>query len=112
MREDLRPGFDEVRKALFQFLGDPAMQSLARDAQQGAVGGVLDQRVLEYVDRFRWCPSLRDQLGGDKLGERGLQVDVRKTGDGAQQRIGKLASNRCADLRHWPYRGQAVEPRQ
>ena len=46
MREDLRADFDEVRKPLFQCLGDPPMQGLARAAQQGAVGGVLDQRVL------------------------------------------------------------------
>jgi hypothetical protein len=32
MRDDLRPRFDEVRKPLFQRLGDALMQGLARAA--------------------------------------------------------------------------------
>jgi len=53
---------------------------------------------------------LSDQLGRDETSERALQLVRGKAGDGVQQRIRKLASNRCADLRHMPHRGQAVEP--
>ena len=60
MSDDLRAGFDKVRKPLFQCLGDPAMQGLARAAQQGAVGGILDQRVLEQIFGRRRQAALKD----------------------------------------------------
>jgi hypothetical protein len=65
---------------------------------------VLHQRVLEAVDRVGGRASLEHQLGGDEASESGFQLVFRETGDGAQQPIGKLASNRCADLRHPPHR--------
>ena len=43
------------------------LQALA--AQQAVVGGVLDQRVLELVDRFRRRAAAIDQLGVDQLVE-------------------------------------------
>src|ERR1700746_1337280 len=73
MRDDLRPRFDEVRKPLFQRLGDPAMQGLARAAQQCAVGGVLDQRVLEQIFGHRRCAALEDQARFDEKEEGVLQ---------------------------------------
>jgi len=84
MREDLRPGFDEVRRPLFQRLGDPAMQGLARAAQQAAVRRILHQHVLEGIDRVRRRAALEDQLGGDEAGESGLQLVVGQTGDSTQ----------------------------
>ena len=41
------------------------------DLEQGAVGGVLDQRVLEGVGRLGRRAAAEDQLGGDQLVERG-----------------------------------------
>ena len=35
-----------------------------------------------------------------EAGESGSQLVLGKTGNGAQQRVGKLASDRRADLRH------------
>ena len=70
MREDLRPRFDEIRKPLFQRLGDAAMQGLARAAQQGAVGGVLDQRVLEQILSRRRDAALEDETGFDEPAQR------------------------------------------
>ena len=61
MRDDLRPGLHEVRKPLFQCLGDPPMQSLARTAEQVAVRGVLDQRVFEQIFGRRRRAALEDQ---------------------------------------------------
>ena len=72
---------------------------------------VLHQRVLEAVDRVGRRAALEHQLGSDEAGERGLQLVLGKAGDGTQQRVGKLASDRGADLRHLPHRRQAVEPR-
>ena len=76
MREDLRPGFDEVRKPLFQRLGDAAMQRLARAAQQGAAGGVLDQRVLEQIFGRRQRAALKDEAGFDEAAQRLLQFGL------------------------------------
>ena len=57
------------------------MQDLAAGFEQGAVGGVLDQRVLEAVgDIGRGAPAV-DQLGSDQLVERRLQLRVRPVGD-------------------------------
>src|SRR5690348_15070238 len=61
MREDLWPRLHEVRKPLLQRLGDAAMQGLARATQQGAVGGVLDQRVLEQVLGDRGDTALENE---------------------------------------------------
>ena len=72
---------------------------------------VLHQRVLEAVDRVGRRAALEDQLGGDEAGKSGLQFVLGKAGDRPQQRVGKLASDRRADLRHKPHRRQAVEPR-
>jgi hypothetical protein len=72
---------------------------------------VLHQHVLETIDRIRWCAALEDQLGCDESAESSLELVLRKPGDGAQQRVGKLASYRRADLRHQPHRRQAVQPR-
>ena len=76
MRNDLRPGLDEVRKPLFQRLGDPAMQGLARAAQQGAVGGVLDQRMLEQIFGCRRCAALENQARFDEAAESLLQFGL------------------------------------
>ena len=73
---------------------------------------VLHQRVLEAVDRVGRRAALEDQLGSDELAESRLQLVLGKAGDRAQQRVGKLASDRRADLRHPPRRHEAVEPRQ
>ena len=66
---------------------------------------------MKAIDRVGRRAALEDQLGGDEAGESGLQLVLGKAGDGAQQRVGKLASDRGADLRHPPHRRQAVEPR-
>ena len=82
MREDLRLVSTSVRRPLFQRLGDPAMQGLARAAQQAAVRRILHQRVLEGIDRVRRRAALKDQLGSDEPVESGLQLVLGHTGDG------------------------------
>ena len=86
------------------------VQSLPRAAQQAAVRRVLHQRVLKAIDCIRRRAPLEDQPGSGEAGECGFQLAVGKAGDGAQQRVGKFASDRCANLRHQPHRCQVVEP--
>ena len=49
----------------FERFGDLRMQLLARAAQQAPMCRVLHQRVLEGIDRIRWCPALEHQLRHD-----------------------------------------------
>jgi hypothetical protein len=72
----------------------------------------LARAQLEGINRVERCTALEDQLGSEEPAESGLQLVLGKAGDGTQQRVGKLASDRRADLRHMPHRRQAVEPRQ
>jgi hypothetical protein len=55
--------------------------------------------MFEGINCFRRSPALEDQLRGDETGKSGLQLILRKTRDGMQQRVGKLASYGRAYLR-------------
>ena len=55
--------------------------------------------MLEAVDRVGWHAALEDQLGSNELTESCLQLVLGKAGYRAQQRVGKLAPDRRADLR-------------
>ena len=46
--------------------------------------------------------TLKWYAGGGEVAESGLQLVLSKTGDGAEQLIGKLSADRCADLCHSP----------
>ena len=80
-----------------------------RDFEQGAVGGVLDQRVLEAVGRLGRGAAAEHELGGDQLVEGGLQLRLGPVGDRGEQRVGELAAERGADLRDLLDRREAVE---
>jgi hypothetical protein len=49
----LRLGLADLGKAGLHYLGNALMVLLAGAAQQGLIGGLLDQRVLEAVCRLR-----------------------------------------------------------
>jgi hypothetical protein len=108
LRDDLRPGLYEVRKPLFQRLGDAAMQGLSRATQQGAVGGILDQRVLEQIFRRRRGAALEDQASLDEAAQSLLQFGFGVRHGRGQQLIGKVAPDCGADLRHTL--GRRTEP--
>src|ERR1700694_4579087 len=88
----------------FERFGDLRVQLLPGTAQQAAMRRVLDQRMLEAIDRIGRRAALEDQLGSDEPSEGGLQFILGETGDGMKQREGKLASYRRADLRHPSHR--------
>ena len=60
--EDLGLGRRDLGSAGQQDLGDPAVVLLPRATQQGLVGGVLDERVLEDVAGTRWPAALIQEL--------------------------------------------------
>ena len=49
MGQEFGLALDEIGEMLLQHRRDPSMQFLPPGAQQGAVGGVLHQRVLEEI---------------------------------------------------------------
>jgi hypothetical protein len=53
MGRNLGLALDEIGELLLQPCRDAGVHLLALCAQQGAVGGVLDQRVLEEIRRLR-----------------------------------------------------------
>ena len=76
------------------------MQGLARAAQQRAVGGVLDQRVLEQIFRRRRHAALKDEAGFDEAAQSLLQFGLGERRGRCQQLMGKVAPDGGADLRH------------
>ena len=60
------------------------MQSLARAAQQGAVGGVLDQCVLEQIFSHGRHAALEDEARFDEAAEGLLQFGLCKLHDRCQ----------------------------
>ena len=76
------------------------MQGLARAAQQGAVGSVLDQRVLEQVLGRRRRATLEDEAGFDEAAEGVLQFRLGEPHGRCEQLMRKVAPDCGADLRH------------
>jgi hypothetical protein len=111
LREKLGLGFCDLGGMGFERFGDLRVQLLPGIAQQAAMRRVLYQRVLEAVERLGRRAALEDQLGSDELAESRLQLVFGKAGYRAHKSVGKLASNRRADLRYPPRQHEAVEPR-
>jgi hypothetical protein len=109
LRKEFGLPFDELRELFLHDLRDASMQVLAAGFEERAVGGVLDQRVLETVDDIgRGAPTV-DKLSRDQLVEGGLQLRLGPAGDRGQQPMGKLAPERRADLGDLLDRGEAIE---
>jgi hypothetical protein len=108
LREELGLAVHQLGGMGFERFGDLCVQLLASAAQQTIVRGVLHQSVLEAVHRMGRCAALENQVGGNEACECSLQLVLGKAGNGVQQFVPKLASDRRADLRHPSHRRQAV----
>ena len=67
-------------------------------AQQSAVSGLLDKRVFEQVLRGGRHAALKDQAGIDEALKRFLERFFSEFTDRSCQLVGKLATDRGADL--------------
>src|SRR6516162_3256674 len=74
MRQKLGLGFGGLREEFLEGLGDVAMKLPLFVANQGAVSGIPDQRVLENIDRIRRFAPDKYQLYSRQLGESGMQT--------------------------------------
>jgi len=81
-------------------------------AQQSAVSGLLDKRVFEQVLRGGRHAALKDQAGIDEALKRFLERFFSEFTDRSCQLVGKLATDRGADLGNPLYcRAEPVEGR-
>ena len=112
LREQLRLAVHQLRIMGCERFGDPGMQLPSRPAQQGAVGRILDQGMLEKVHGLRRCSALKDQAGIDEALERVLEPLVSEFTNRSCQFVGEFAADRRADLGD-PFccRAEPVEPR-
>src|SRR5262249_20891703 len=94
MREELGLRDRHLREALLERLGDASVQLSPRAAQQGAVRGVLHQRVLEGVLRIGGHAAPEDQFGADQLRQGIVQFPLRYWRDGADQLVRELPAER------------------
>jgi hypothetical protein len=85
--EQCRLGRDNLREPAFEGGSDARVELLPPAAQQGAVGGVLHQRVLEAVLRVGRRAAPVDQLGGDQLRQGVVQLPLRHWRHGANQLV-------------------------
>src|SRR5215468_4981142 len=58
--------FDSICELLFERQGDARMQPLSLSTQQGAIGRVLDQCMLEKIAPLRRRATLEDETGANK----------------------------------------------
>ncbi len=110
--EQVRSSLGLAGEACLQGLGDAAVQQLARTPQQGAVGDILDQGVLEHIGRVRPRAPAENQVRLDQLAQGVVEVGVRALGDRRQHGPRELPADGRADLRDLLDRRQAVEPGQ
>src|SRR5215831_4030045 len=81
-REKFGLAFHYLGRMGFERFRDLRVQLLPSATQQAAMNRLLDQSMLEGVDRVGRCASREDQLGSDEAAESGLQLLLGKMGDG------------------------------
>ena len=108
MSEQLRLSLDEIGEMLFECRRDARVQLLPSPAQQGRVGGVLHQRVLEQVRGVRSRTPTKQEPGIAELIQCGSQLLLRTLRDWRDQFIGELAADHRANLRN--FLGNRAEP--
>jgi hypothetical protein len=95
---------DNLRKAVFERLGNVTMKRLAPGTQQRAVGGILHQRMLESILCVGRCSAAQDQLGAYQLCQSVIQLLLRDWRDSADQLVRKMSAKSSSDLRHFAHR--------
>jgi hypothetical protein len=103
-------GFGGSRgKALGKDASDPRMKVLAAGLEEGAVGGVLDQGVLEAVGRVGRRAAAEDQLRSDELVECSVKIGFGEGRDCRDEFVAELTADHSGSLGHLPDRGEAVK---
>jgi hypothetical protein len=112
MGDQFRLGRRDRRELAAQGIGDLPVQDLPPAPEQGFIGGVLDQCMLEGVMRVGRCARAEQQFRLFELHQCRAQRRLVAAGDGAQQRVGEFAADRGADLCYLLDRRQPIETRR
>lgn len=80
-------------------------------AQQGAIGGVLHQRMIELVDRIRRDTLTKQQTGTNQPLQRGVEFGLLFARHGGEQYMREFPADRRPDLRQRLGRAQPVQAR-
>src|SRR5207248_11161428 len=97
-RRTLRLAINQQREMSLNRSGDIGVQLLAFAAQQRAVGGVLNQGMLEGIDCLGRRAPAEDQFGVNELVQSPLNLSHWQRRRGGDQCIGELAADRGTGL--------------
>ena len=97
--KQLRPAVGDLYELSLKRFSDTRMNCPTLVAQQGPIGGVLHQRMIELVDRIRRHALTKQQAGGDQPLEADSSFLLRFAGHGGEQGVRELPADRCPDLR-------------
>jgi len=112
MGDEFRLGRRDRRELSAQDISDLTVQDLPPALEQGLVGGVLDQSMLEGIARIGRRARAEQQFRLFELHQCRAQRRLVTAGDRAQQRVGEFAADRGADLGDLLDRRQPVEARR
>src|SRR6516225_3788796 len=82
----------DLGELAFDGRGDTAVELLASAPEQGAVRGILNQRVLEGVFYVGRAPAAENELGADELRQGVVQLPLRHRRDRADQFVRKVST--------------------
>src|SRR5215472_9169821 len=85
VRQEFRLGGHDIRRPLFQNLGNAAMKLPAAALKERLIGSIADERMLEAVSRFRKASTANNQCSADQPIERPLQLRLVEGGQRRNQ---------------------------
>src|SRR5918993_254759 len=85
------------------------MELLPAALEKRLVSYILHERVLEGVDGIGRCTATEDELSGNELVQRTVQLLLRKRCHGGKQFVAELAANARCNLRDLLDDGQAIK---
>ena len=109
VRQKLGLGSDGLWKLGFEQLRHLLVVLLPGAFQQGSIGGILDERVLEDVAGAGWPAPLIEEFGVHELGQPVLQGGLVHGGERVQEFIRKLPAQHGPKLRHLAHRWQPIQ---
>ena len=110
VRKELGLTRDKVGEPRLEDGGNPAVELAPSTLKQRGVGDVLDQRMLERIDRLGRRAALKDELRLHEPGERLVEISRFSCSDCIEKLVGELTADGGADLGQILGRSQVIEP--
>ena len=112
VRQELGLTRDKIGEPRLEDGGNPTVKLAPSTLKQRGVGDVLDQRMLERIDRLRRRAALKDELRLHKPGERLIEISRFARSDCIEELVAELTADSGADLDQspWPKPGDRAGP--